>query len=179
MQYLPPSTSFSKWMLIHRRRQRRKRQSRFMNPSLLGDKVTGQRREKRNLIYMNDNGEWEKLTPRKTFWCMYYLNSFPARDVFFVKKFRSRFRIPYDNFKELLSEIKKHPLFKRWQHKRVDTPVIIRLLLLRALGYLGRGWTFDDFEESTAISKYVHREFSMFLYSMVRNIYIQNMLLIH
>ena len=31
--------------------------------------------------------------------------------------------------------------------------------MLGALRYLGRGWTFDDLEESTAISKYFHLEF--------------------
>ena len=35
----------------------------------------------------------------------------------------------------------------------------LELFILRSLRYLGRGWTFDDFEESTAISKEVHRCF--------------------
>ena len=37
----------------------------------------------------------------------------------------------------------------------------IELLLLGTLRYLGRGWTFDDIEEATAISLEVHRVFSM------------------
>ena len=130
-------------------------------------------------MYMNFEGEWEKLTPRKTFWCMYYLNSFPADDAYFEKKFRSRFRIPYDSFIELLSDIKIHPLFKRWHHKRVDTSVKLGLLLLGSLHYLGRGWTLDDLEEATSISQHVHRDFLEPLLSMVKTIYIQNMLLIH
>ena len=32
-------------------------------------------------------------------------------------------------------------------------------MVLGALRYLGRGWTFDDLEESTAVSKDVHRVF--------------------
>jgi hypothetical protein len=32
-------------------------------------------------------------------------------------------------------------------------------MILGALRYLGRGWTFDDCEESTAISEEVHRVF--------------------
>ena len=35
----------------------------------------------------------------------------------------------------------------------------VELLVLRALRYLGRGWTFDDIEESTAVSRDVHRVF--------------------
>ena len=40
---------------------------------------------------------------------------------------------------------------------RRDLPV--ELLVLCALRYLGRGWTFDDCEESTAIDKEVHHCF--------------------
>ena len=159
MQYLPPSTSFSRKILIHRQRRHRQRQPRYTNASRSCNQSTRRCRVKRDLLYMNSNGEWEKLTPRKTFWSMYYLNSFPVGDIFFEKKFRTRFRIPYHYFKELLSDIKNNPLFKRWQHKRVDKPIVFGLLLLGALRYLGRGWTFDDLEESTAISQYVHRDF--------------------
>ncbi len=35
----------------------------------------------------------------------------------------------------------------------------IELLVLGALRYLGRGWTFDDIEECTAVSQEVHRVF--------------------
>ena len=35
----------------------------------------------------------------------------------------------------------------------------LSLLLLGALRYLGRGWTFDDIEEATAISQEVHPTF--------------------
>ena len=35
----------------------------------------------------------------------------------------------------------------------------MELLLLGSLRYLGRGWTFDDCEESTAIDQDVHRIF--------------------
>ena len=33
------------------------------------------------------------------------------------------------------------------------------MLVLGSLRYLGRGWTFDDIEENTAIGKEVHRTF--------------------
>ncbi len=32
----------------------------------------------------------------------------------------------------------------------------VELLVLGSLRYLGRGWTFDDYEESTTIDKDVH-----------------------
>jgi hypothetical protein len=38
----------------------------------------------------------------------------------------------------------------------------VELLVLGSLRYLGRGWTFDDCEESTAIEKEVHHFFLRF-----------------
>lgn len=35
----------------------------------------------------------------------------------------------------------------------------LELLILGALRYLGRGWSFDDLEEATGISQEVHRRF--------------------
>ena len=37
--------------------------------------------------------------------------------------------------------------------------VPLDLLILGALRYLGRGWTFDDLEEATGISEETHRTF--------------------
>jgi hypothetical protein len=36
---------------------------------------------------------------------------------------------------------------------------LIELLVLGLLRYIGRGWTFDDIKEQTAISNEVHRLF--------------------
>ena len=53
--------------------------------------------------------------------------------------------------------------FNRWNpkheicSKREKSP--ISLLLLGTLRYLGRGWTFDDLEETTGISEEVHCNF--------------------
>jgi hypothetical protein len=64
-----------------------------------------------------------------------------------AKKFCERFRLPYPNF-------------LRCGHKRNNKQALpIELLVLGSLRYLGRGWTFDDVEENTAISKEVHRTF--------------------
>jgi hypothetical protein len=35
----------------------------------------------------------------------------------------------------------------------------LELMILGALRYLGRGWTFDDIEEKTAVSEETHRSF--------------------
>lgn len=52
-------------------------------------------------------------------------------------------------------------MFVRWIGNdavgRNTTP--LELLVLGALRYLGHGWTFENFEEATAVSKEVHRTF--------------------
>ena len=159
MQYLPPTTSYCKRILIHRRRRRR--QKRCNNRQVIGQdcNVVKRRRSRHSMMYMNDDGVWERLKPRKTFWCMFYLNSPQIGNTYYENKFRDRFRLPYKSFKELLDEVKIHPLFKRWMHKRVDTNVVLGFLLLGTLRYLGRGWTFDELGEATSMSMYVHRDF--------------------
>lgn len=80
-----------------------------------------------------------------------------------MTKFRRRFRLPYDQYVELLNELETSDHFKRWRKGNTDrcgkeaSP--LSLLLLGALRYLGRGWTFDDIEEATAISEETHRQF--------------------
>ena len=91
----------------------------------------------------------ETLEPKSTFWCMYYLRSPQVGDKTFEKKFRNRFRLPYESFMELNNHVKEYPLFKRWNRKdskRVDTTVVLGLLLLGTLRYLGKGWAIDDLE---------------------------------
>ena len=79
----------------------------------------------------------------------------------FVKKFRDRFKLPYNKFKELVEDCQASNLLNRWMScdatGRQPTPV--DLLVLGSLRYLGRGWTFDDVEECTAVSHEVHRVF--------------------
>jgi hypothetical protein len=82
-------------------------------------------------------------------------------DSFMRAKFRNRFRLPYANYLELLQWIRDDTRFARWcgakVNKKMSSP--IELLVLGSLRYLGRGWTFDDIEEQTAISREVHRSF--------------------
>ena len=78
-----------------------------------------------------------------------------------AKKFRNRFCMPCPSYMELLDQIKSDNRFERWcgdtWNGKKSSPV--ELLLLGSLRYLGRGWTFDDIEEQTAILCDVHRAF--------------------
>ena len=73
----------------------------------------------------------------------------------FEEKFRRRFCLPFSSFLEMVEE------FPRWtrrrRKRRSQSP--LELLLLGSLRYLGRGFTFDDLEECTAISEEIHRVF--------------------
>ena len=62
---------------------------------------------------------------------------------------------------ELLQWIRDDTRFARWCGAKVNNKMSspIELLVLGSLRYLGRGWTFDDIEEQTAISREVHRTF--------------------
>jgi len=69
--------------------------------------------------------------------------------------------MPYDEYRNLLRKICDRELFVRWMGcDGSGVPASpIGLLLLGALRYLGRGLTFDDLEEYTAISEETHRQF--------------------
>jgi len=92
---------------------------------------------------------------------MYVSNVLILSDARMLEKFRMRFRLPYPSYLELVEAVRCHSIFDRWcAHKKngkKSSPV--ELLVLGALRYLGRGWTFDDIEESTAIDHDVHRVF--------------------
>ncbi len=82
-------------------------------------------------------------------------------------EFRRRFRLPFESYLELVERCKEHgkyegDCFYRWcgvdkTNRKKSSP--IELLVLGALRYLGRGWTFDDICESTCISTETHRCF--------------------
>ena len=78
-------------------------------------------------------------------------------------KFRRRFRLPYEQFCQLLNLLKEDDRFQRWWKGACDGTGMVAsslsLLLLGSLRYLGCGWTFHDIEENTAISEEVHRLF--------------------
>ena len=81
-----------------------------------------------------------------------------------AKAFHHRFCLPYTQYLKLLEDIGSNKLFNHWcGNKRNNKKVSpVDLLLLGLLRNLGRSWTFDDCEESTAIDQEVHRVFFVF-----------------
>jgi len=80
----------------------------------------------------------------------------------FNKKFRRRFRMTYEQFQTTLVKVKRSYLFDRWVTGRDATgkpSSPIELMVLGAMRHLGRGLTFDDLEECTAIHEETHRQF--------------------
>lgn len=90
------------------------------------------------------------------------------------KQFRNRFRLPYgESFIDILCKVRElendvivTDPFAHWRltkenesGKKKTKVLLIELLLLGSLRYLGRGWTFDNIQESTYINRDVHRNF--------------------
>jgi DDE superfamily endonuclease len=127
-------------------------------------KLRTKRKHKSNRpYYMDDTGKKIILRPRQTVWYLMYVENPTLDDEQFNQKFRRRFRMAHTTFKRLVERVKRDPLFMRWRPNVTDcfgsraSP--IELLLLGALRYLGRGLTFDDLEEFTAIHEETHRQF--------------------
>lgn len=108
------------------------------------------------------------LLPEQSSWhCLYVMNKALLTNNKCRSDFRRRFRLPYENYLELVDECREHgkyegDYFYRWcgldkRNNKKSSPV--ELLLLGSLRYLGRGWTFDDIVESTHISAETHRCF--------------------
>ena len=78
-----------------------------------------------------------------------------------MNKFRQRFRLPYESYLEFVEDAKEGNWFPRWMgtdtNGKESSP--LEILILGAFRYLGRGFTFDDCEEGTAILQEVHRVF--------------------
>ncbi|CAB9525869.1 Plant transposon protein [Seminavis robusta] len=111
--------------------------------------------------YFDSEGNKVTLVPKQTVWYLMYVVS-PALDCpKFMKKFRRRFRLPYSEYLDLLETTESNDMFRRWRSKdatgKESSP--LQLLVLGALRYLGRGLTFDDLEEYTAINEETHRQF--------------------
>jgi DDE superfamily endonuclease len=115
--------------------------------------------------YFDDSGEKVTLAPTETTWYLLYIKCCDSVTECpkFAKKFRRRFRMPHSEFKQLLFQLNYDGQFARWKEGSTDavgrpaTP--LGLLLLGALRYLGRGLTFDDLEEYTAVAEETHRQF--------------------
>ena len=78
---------------LRRRRQRRRVQRiRQQNQNACGaETVSRSCNGKHKFRFINDDGEWETLEPRKTFWCIIYIKNPEVGEPYFEKMFRNRF----------------------------------------------------------------------------------------
>ena len=127
------------------------------------DKPKKTRSKKRPILARRtETGEPEEIPPTQSMWYILYVGG--AANVEckrFQNKFRRRFRMPYATFLELVSDAKAGNWFPSWMGcncaGKQSSP--IELMILGSLRYLGRGWTFDDLEEATAVGEETHRRF--------------------
>jgi len=109
-----------------------------------------------------EDGPLEIIPPKESLWYRFYVrNYYINKDVKLQKAFRQQFRLPYEQYLDLVQQVQSNMLFDRWCGFKCNNVKVspVELLVLGSLRYLGRGWTFDDCEESTAIDKEVHRRF--------------------
>ncbi len=128
------------------------------------DPSTAEKKKRQKRIILarrTEDGEMEEIPPTESLWWHMYIDCPQIDDPRFLKKFRRRFRLPYTQFTLFVDEAKRENWFPRWMGKdaagKPSSP--LELLILGAFRYLGRGFTFDDLEECTAISEEVHRVF--------------------
>ncbi len=106
------------------------------------------------------DGPLEIIPPEELMWYLVNVCNFSiSKDAKLQKSIRNPFRLPYQQFLELVEIICKDGLFVRWCGLKKNNKNVspVELLVLGLLCYIGHGWTFDDCKESTAIDKDVHR----------------------
>ena len=143
-----------------------KHQISFPNPTCNNKKRRKDRYDTSKSYFTNPaTMQREPYTYEYSSWYINYIcNPLPERTKW-AKTFRSRFRMPYSSFLDLAAQCNAHDLFATWSSQtgphpyNKRKPVPMKLLVLSALRYLGRGWTTDDIEEATAISKETIRIF--------------------
>ena len=126
------------------------------------------RSKKATMFVRDENGNVVQMTPTLSPWYQAYIQNPQPDNNKWLRKFRLRFRVPYASFFQLVSMLKEPQYaeyFGRWtggtphQEAAHFNSAPIELFLLGALRYLGRGWTFDDLEESTGVDEEVHPKF--------------------
>ena len=120
--------------------------------------------KRKRAIWVDDDASVRRISPKQTVWYSAYILNPDLEDPKFHKIFRRRFRLPYAQFLELGERLESHEIFARWHSGNVnpftqEPPTPIPLLLLTSLRYLGRGWTFDDLAENTAMHEETIRVF--------------------
>ena len=122
------------------------------------------RAKKRPMLeHTDEHGVRKELPPEMTNWCLCHVGSDLCRtDSRKAKKFRRRFRLPYEQCLELVEKVKADPIFESHvgtSGKNQTKAKPLELLVLGSPRYLGRGWTFDDLEENTGIGEETFRRF--------------------
>ena len=134
------------------------------NPIPTSDKGCAKKRKSTRLLYARrrENGELEAIPPDESGWYQVYTTCPMLDNPKFHHNFRRRFITPYLQYLQLVEEAVANVWFPRWTKPSGccgTPPSPLELLILGSLRYLGRGYTFDDCEESTAIDAEVHRVF--------------------
>ena len=122
------------------------------------------------VLYRDDvDGQLKPMPPTMSHWYnLYCAEHCETLTPNFDAKFRRRFRMPYAEYKKIVElciadSMTPTGYFRRWRPGRKSADGVaaspIELLVLTSFRYLGRGWTFDDLEEATAISEEVIRVF--------------------
>ena len=112
-------------------------------------------------IYARRDTE-DRPLEQESLWYRFYVRDFYINeDAKLQKAFCLRVRLSYNQYLELVQLVQSNKLFDRQCGYKSNIKKVsqVELLDLDSLRYLGRGWTFDDIEESTAIDKEVHRRF--------------------
>lgn len=117
------------------------------------------------LVRDTTTGNLVPMTAMMSPWYITYVKSPKLDDSSWLSKFRRRFRVLFHGYCEIRRLVKStecEDYFGCWTMKHYNTrqQSPVELLLLGALRYLGRGWTFDDLEEATGISEEVNRIFN-------------------
>ena len=69
--------------------------------------------------------------------------------------------MPYKSYRDIVAEVRNDDWVPSYEKcNALGQPGIpLDILILGALRYLGKGWTFDDLFESTSVSEEIHRKF--------------------
>ena len=116
---------------------------------------------KRHKIIVRDkDGSLRETRQEDTLWYLLYV-ALPHSSKRLLALFRLRFRLPYQSYIDLSDEIYEDSNFEQWRNNDVsgESPSNLKLMLLGALRYIGRAWTYDDIAEANGISLDTNREF--------------------
>ncbi|KAL7544914.1 hypothetical protein ACHAWF_009079 [Thalassiosira exigua] len=119
-------------------------------------------RTKRGVMAVKEpGGERYVLQPKDSLWWKIYVNNEVLKEEqHYQNKFRQRFRLPYQNYLELVEDCKDDDHFERWHEKKTTgrPPSPIELLVLGSLRDVHRCFfhAFIDFGSTVLFGKYVN-----------------------